>query len=148
MADGGITENKKTAPRPQMGQELHSCDTTQIDILLCISSRLCVPSNASRLITGGLPSDATRKALSLRPQQSIPPAAPTVITPPTALLTAFLQKYYSVSKVYAMKLWDDFIICFSLCQGAVDNFFEWAIISRHVVLHTFSSLLRGGGKGL
>ena len=50
-------EYKKTAPYPHMGQELHSCDTTQIDA--CASARLCVPSYASRWITGGFPSAPT-----------------------------------------------------------------------------------------
>ena len=48
---------------------------------------------------GRAPVGRYSKNLSLRPQQSIPPAAPTVITPSTALLTAFMQEYYSVSNV-------------------------------------------------
>ena len=50
-------EYKKTAPYPTMGQELYSCDTTQIDAFA--SARSCAPSYASRWITGGHPSVPT-----------------------------------------------------------------------------------------
>ena len=61
-------EYKKTAPYPLMGQELHSCDTTQIDA--CASARYCVPSYASRWITGGHPSAPT----CIRPDGFRPPS--------------------------------------------------------------------------
>ena len=61
-------EYKKTAPYPLMGQELHSCDTTQIDA--CASARYCVPSYASRWITGGHPSAPTY----IRPDAFRPPS--------------------------------------------------------------------------
>ena len=51
-----------------MGQELHSCDTTQIDA--CASARYCVPSYASRWITGGHPSAPT----CIRPDGFRPPS--------------------------------------------------------------------------
>ena len=51
-----------------MGQELHSCDTTQIDA--CASARCCVPSYASRWITGGHPSAPT----CIRPDAFRPPS--------------------------------------------------------------------------
>ena len=51
-----------------MGQELHSCDTTQIDA--CASARFCVPSYASRWITGGHPSAPT----CIRPDVFRPPS--------------------------------------------------------------------------
>ena len=50
-------EYKKTAPYPTMGQELYSCDTTQIDAFA--SARSCAASCASRWITGGHPSVPT-----------------------------------------------------------------------------------------
>ena len=55
-----------------MGQELHSCDTTQIDVYT--SARLRVPSYAPRWITGGNPSASTEaSARSSRPPKSIHP---------------------------------------------------------------------------
>ena len=51
-----------------MGQELHSCDTTQIDAYA--SARFCVPSYASRWITGGHPSAPT----CIRPDGFRPPS--------------------------------------------------------------------------
>ena len=51
-----------------MGQELHSCDTTQIGAYA--SARFCVPSYASRWITGGHPSAPT----CIRPDGFRPPS--------------------------------------------------------------------------
>ena len=80
-----------------MGQELHSCDTTQIDVKNARSlmrTIIRIPIDNGRAPVGHY-----SISLSLRPQQSIPSAPPTVITPPTALLTTVARKYYSVSKV-------------------------------------------------
>ena len=74
VADGGadaggrIWSIKKQPLIPSMGQELHSCDTTQIDA--CASARFCVPSYASRWITGGHPSAPT----CIRPDVFRPPS--------------------------------------------------------------------------
>ena len=74
VADGGADAGgrmwsiKKQPLVPHMGQELHSCDTTQIDA--CASARYCVPSYASRWITGGHPSAPT----CIRPDGFRPPS--------------------------------------------------------------------------
>ena len=61
---------KKSALIPQWDKSCYSCDTTQINA--CAFTRLCVPSYASRLITGGLPSAYTEAhALSCRPLKAI-----------------------------------------------------------------------------
>ena len=61
---------KKISPHPQWDKSCYSCDTTQINA--CAFTRLCVPSYASRLITGGLPSAYTKAyALSCRPLKAI-----------------------------------------------------------------------------
>ena len=61
---------KKSALVLQWDKSCYSCDTTQINA--CAFTRLCVPSYASRLITGGLPSAYTKAhALSCRPLKAI-----------------------------------------------------------------------------
>ena len=66
----GLFRNKKISPHPQWDKSCYSCDTTQINA--CAFTRLCVPSYASRLITGGLPSAYTEAhALSCRPLKAI-----------------------------------------------------------------------------
>ena len=61
---------KKSALVLQWDKSCYSCDTTQINA--CAFTRLCVPSYASRLITGGLPSAYTEaRALSCRPLKAI-----------------------------------------------------------------------------
>ena len=66
----GLFKSKKNQPSSQWDKSCYSCDTTQINA--CAFTRLCVPSYASRLITGGLPSAYTEAhALSCRPLKAI-----------------------------------------------------------------------------
>ena len=67
-----------------MGQELHSCDTTQIDMFSHILS-LMRSIKRIPMDNGWDPVGRYSITLSLRPQQSILSAPPTVIAPPTAL---------------------------------------------------------------
>lgn len=104
---------KKAALHPTMGQKLHSCDTTQINA--CAFTRLCVPSYASRLITGGLPSAYTEaSARSCRPLKAIHFTPTAAIAPPAALLTPVPQSYYSSSTVYSYELVLDNTIFFRI----------------------------------
>ena len=84
VGDGGAAANglcrsiKKQPLIPSMGQELHSCDTTQIDVLQRpLASRAIT---RARWITGGSPSASTWAPIlvprSSRPRKSIRPAAP------------------------------------------------------------------------
>lgn len=104
---------KKAALHPTMGQKLHSCDTTQINA--CAFTRLCVPSYASRLITGGLPSAYTEaSARSCRPLKAIHFTPTAAIAPPATLLTPVPQSYYSSSTVYSYELVLDNTIFFRI----------------------------------
>ena len=64
-----LIKQKKQPPIPTMGQELRSCDTTQIDEKS--SARLCVPSYAPRLITGGIPSASTQAFRFFKPPSEV-----------------------------------------------------------------------------
>ena len=89
--------NKKGSPLSPMGQELHSCDTTQIDAMRPLASRTIM---RARWVTGRVPVGIYWvKDRSSRPQKSIQPPLPAVITPPTALLGAGETTYFSSSPV-------------------------------------------------
>lgn len=81
-----------------MGQELRSCDTTQIDekfVRSLMRTIIRTPIDNGRDPVGIY----SRKTLSSRPPKSIHSAPTTVISPPTILLTTSSRNYYSSSQV-------------------------------------------------
>lgn len=108
VGDGGAAANglcrsiKKQPLIPSMGQELHSCDTTQIDVLQRpLASRAIT---RARWITGGSPSASTWASIqdprSSRPRKSIRPAAPRPDLTTRDSLWVCRTGYSSFSKVY------------------------------------------------
>ena len=82
---------KKQPSSQPWDKSRYSCDTTQIDT--DVSARLCVPSYASRWITGGTPSASTKaSARSSRPQKAIHSVPSAALTPPAALWTTVLPE--------------------------------------------------------
>ena len=109
VGDGGAAANglcrsiKKQPLIPSMGQELHSCDTTQIDVLQRpLASRAIT---RARWITGGSPSASTWASnlvpRSSRPRKSIRPAAPRPDLTTRDSLWVCRTGYSSFSKVCA-----------------------------------------------
>lgn len=107
VGDGGTAANglcrsiKKQPLIPSMGQELHSCDTTQIDVLQRpLASRAIT---RARWITGGSPSASTWASIlvprSSRPRKSIRPAAPRPDLTTRDSLSVCRTGYSSFSKV-------------------------------------------------
>lgn len=125
VGDGGAAANglcrsiKKQPLIPSMGQELHSCDTTQIDVLQRpLASRAIT---RARWITGGSPSASTWASnlvlRSSRPRKSIRPAAPRPDLTTRDSLWVCRTGYSSFSKVCAsLTCWCHYMHPGSACQ--------------------------------
>ena len=108
---------KKQPLIPHMGQELYSCDTTQIGVVKHpLASRAIT---RARWITGGNPSAATKKLCSGRPQKSIHTTAPRPAYTVRDSLQVRPVGYYSSSKVFS----DSFVVAIIyICPRFVNTF--------------------------
>lgn len=81
-----------------MGQELHSCDTTQIDVLE--TSARFTRHHACPMDNGWVPVGIYLVSRSSRPRKSIRPAAPRLDPTTQGSLKVCSTGYYSFSQVY------------------------------------------------
>ena len=92
-----LLEHKKTASYPPMGQELHSCDTTQIDVLE--TSARFTRHHACPMDNGWVPVGIYLVSRSSRPRKSIRPTAPRLDPTTQGSLEVCSAGYYSFSQV-------------------------------------------------
>ena len=103
--------NKKTAPYPNMGQELHSCDTTQIDVK---TSARFAHHHARPMDNGWGPVGIYLVARSSRPRKSIRRFRQAPFTPSGALFAS----EWPVTSLPHRFVW--FTCCSVLYAGPLD----------------------------
>ena len=90
-------EQQKNSPSSPMGQELHSCDTTQIDVLE--TSARFTRHHACPMDNGWVPVGIYLVSRSSRPRKSIRPAAPRPDPTTQGSLKVCRTSYFSFSQV-------------------------------------------------